>query len=81
MGARVIRVNGKNYLSPGILLISLDGAEDLLEALRESVTQAQREFHSVVDKIVVEEAIDAKMNRPQFAGGSKVSMDGAYGKK
>lgn len=21
------------------------------------------------------------MNRPQFAGGSKVSMDGAYGKK
>ena len=22
-----------------------------------------------------------RMNRPQFAGGSKVSMDGAYGKK
>jgi hypothetical protein len=22
-----------------------------------------------------------KVNRPQFAGGSKVSMDGAYGKK
>ena len=22
-----------------------------------------------------------KLNRPQFAGGSKVSMDGAYGKK
>jgi len=22
-----------------------------------------------------------EMNRPQFAGGSKVSMDGAYGKK
>jgi hypothetical protein len=21
------------------------------------------------------------LNRPQFAGGSKVSMDGAYGKK
>jgi len=23
----------------------------------------------------------AALNRPQFAGGSKVSMDGAYGKK
>ena len=23
----------------------------------------------------------AELNRPQFAGGSKVSMDGAYGKK
>ena len=23
----------------------------------------------------------ANVNRPQFAGGSKVSMDGAYGKK
>ena len=23
----------------------------------------------------------AEVNRPQFAGGSKVSMDGAYGKK
>ena len=23
----------------------------------------------------------ADVNRPQFAGGSKVSMDGAYGKK
>ena len=23
----------------------------------------------------------APLNRPQFAGGSKVSMDGAYGKK
>ena len=27
------------------------------------------------------EDITAAMNRPQFAGGSKVSMDGAYGKK
>jgi hypothetical protein len=25
--------------------------------------------------------IKAILNRPQFAGGSKVSMDGAYGKK
>jgi putative transposase len=25
--------------------------------------------------------IQPGMNRPQFAGGSKVSMDGAYGKK
>jgi hypothetical protein len=24
---------------------------------------------------------DAALNRPLFAGGSKVSMDGAYGKK
>ena len=24
---------------------------------------------------------DTGLNRPQFAGGSKVSMDGAYGKK
>ena len=24
---------------------------------------------------------EGEVNRPQFAGGSKVSMDGAYGKK
>jgi hypothetical protein len=39
------------------------------------------------DEIRVSEGIRARqaqpvdVNRPQFAGGSKVSMDGAYGKK
>ena len=30
---------------------------------------------------IQQQMAEAKMNRPQFAGGSKVSMDGAYGKK
>jgi putative transposase len=30
---------------------------------------------------IYQEPNTSKLNRPQFAGGSKVSMDGAYGKK
>ena len=33
------------------------------------------------DFVVRAEFLDGFLNRPQFAGGSKVSMDGAYGKK
>jgi flagellar biosynthetic protein FliP len=35
----------------------------------------------VAGTIEAEEAFKLAMNRPMFAGGSKVSMDGAYGKK
>lgn len=61
LGARLIRVNGKNYLSPGILQFSLDGAEDMAEAVRESSAQAQRELQEAIEELGVEEAIDAKM--------------------
>ena len=36
-------------------------------------------FTKVVSFIIP--TVEGNMNRPQFAGGSKVSMDGAYGKK
>lgn len=61
LGARVVRVNGKNYLSPGILRFSLDGSEDMVEVLRESSAQVQREFQEAIEELGVEEVIDAKI--------------------
>ena len=41
-----------------------------------------QEFDGLVESIKKYGLFDnILMNRPQFAGGSKVSMDGAYGKK
>jgi len=42
----------------------------------EARNQDKRIIHVIWDN-----AAYHKVNRPQFAGGSKVSMDGAYGKK
>jgi hypothetical protein len=57
----------------------------------ELVTEAWEAFvipfhhtrHSNLDTqaALIPQAETIGLNRPQFAGGSKVSMDGAYGKK
>jgi hypothetical protein len=35
----------------------------------------------MVLKCLTQSKFSFRVNRPQFAGGSKVSIDGAYGKK
>jgi hypothetical protein len=58
-----------NPFYTGLIVIKRTGA--VYEGLHQPIVEAQ----------VFQRVQDVKVNRPLFAGGSKVSMDGAYGKK
>ena len=48
--------------------------------MKDDTVVALRQPESFSDDPLTE-ILRVGLNRPQFAGGSKVSMDGAYGKK
>ncbi len=62
----------------------VDNLEEKIAALKERrarLEERRAELEASGEDQISLTDPDARVNRPQFAGGSKVSMDGAYGKK
>jgi hypothetical protein len=70
LAARILQVNGKYYLSPGILQFSMESAEILLGVLQKTSKRAQRKVRKVAKNLGMDEAVGAKFLEDAVMGES-----------